>query len=336
MRKIAFLYPCQGSQRPGMGRDIAAEASELFTEYLGAADTATALHLSARCLDGSDLDDSHVAQPLIVAHGLALTAYMRALGVAPDLIAGHSIGEYTAAVASGALSLSDGLRLTQTHCRATFAAHESRPGAMVVVNGLGASTLAEICAQVASPEFAAIANYNAPQQVVVSGTRAGVRQVMRSIRDLRQDVGMIPLPIAGGYHSPLMRPAVTELARTMRLLRWREPRTPLATNVSGALLHSATEVRRALLRQLVAPVQWIACVSTLLEAGCTTTIEFGGAQVLSHLTHMLAPSIETLAVTTLSEARQVAAQMRRRFVPAPLLPGAVQTQCPPESSASYR
>lgn len=295
--KIAFLYPGQGSQRVGMGAALQQSAPELFARYLDEADQVSGLPIRQYSLEGpiEELTRTQVAQPALFALSLALTEAARAAGLRPEFVAGHSLGEYTAAVASGALSAAQGMALVCERGRLMAQIQAKSPGAMAAVIGLPAEVLQGVCdAATAEAGMVRLANVNSPTQIVVSGTDAGVERAIE-LADQAGAEKAVRLQVGAGFHTPLMGTVQTRLAQVMAMLDWHDPGTPLVANVSGALCTSASEVRQALVEQITRPVQWVACIRTLIQAGCTTFLELGPGRVLSGLVRQIDRQVEASA-----------------------------------------
>jgi [acyl-carrier-protein] S-malonyltransferase len=285
MGKIAFLFPGQGSQKVGMGKDALATEPELYDRYLNAADEASGLEIRRLSLEGPQeaLTETNVAQPALFALSLALTEKAREAGLKPDFVAGHSLGEYTAAVAAGALSFEDGIRLVSLRGRLMAEAQSVRPGTMAAVIGLDADKLEELCKQ-ASADAGVVtpANLNTPTQIVVSGEESGVVKLM----ELAEQAGaerVVRLQVGAAFHSELMKPAQAEMGTALDGVQWSDPEVPLAANHSGSLVDSGDGVRTALYTQIASPVRWVECVRTLADNGVTTFLEVGSGRVLGGL-----------------------------------------------------
>lgn len=299
MKKIGFLYPGQGSQKVGMGKELAQSHPALFEQYLVHSDRVAGEPVSRFCLEGplDALSQTQVAQPALFAYSLALTEYAHRLGLSPDMVAGHSLGEYTAAVAAGAISFRQGLALVSARGRLMKQIQDERPGAMAAVLGLERETLNALCREVAQRDLVLVTNWNAPGQLVVSGTETGVQRLIEVVR-ARGKGKAIRLPVKGAFHSPLMRAVQVEMRALTRDLPWHEVTTPLVANVSGKMLTQGEAIRRELVEQITRPVQWVACVERLVAEGCDTLIELGSGQVLTKLVRLIAPQVTAVAIDT--------------------------------------
>ena len=240
-----------------------------------------------------ELTKTEVAQPALFAVGLALNELGREMGLSPDFVAGHSLGEYTAAAASGALSAEDGMRLVSERGRRMAEIGAERPGTMAAILGLDADTLSGLCDQASEAGVVGLANLNTPTQTVVSGEEAGVLRVM----ELAEEAGAgktVRLQVAGAFHSELMKPVQSALADTMEGISWSDPEVPLVVNHSGATVTTADGVREALMTQIASPVRWVDCLQTMVGEGVDRAFELGPGRVLSGLIRKTTPEIETL------------------------------------------
>lgn len=285
---LAFLYPGQGSQKPGMGADLLESRAELFDRYFDQADAASGLPIRQHALEGpaETLTRTDVAQPALFALSLAITDAARERGLRPSFVAGHSLGEYTAAVAAGALSVEDGMQLVSLRGRLMNEAQTERPGAMAAVIGLAADDLRALCEEASSTGAVAPANLNSPTQIVVSGEEAAVERLM----ELATEAGaekVVRLQVGAAFHSVLMVPVQERMAAAMDGVRWSDPQVPLASNASGGIVTTGEEVRQALIAQIASPVRFVECIRSLEAAGCTSYLELGPGRVLSGLVRQI-------------------------------------------------
>jgi [acyl-carrier-protein] S-malonyltransferase len=299
---LAFVFPGQGSQKAGMGAELKAERPEVFERYLALADEVSGMPIARYCLEGpiEDLTRTDVAQPALFAVGLAVADAAAELGLAPDYVAGHSLGEYTAAVVAGALSAEDGMRVVCERGRLMAAIQSERPGAMAAIIGLPQGQLEGLCEQASAAGKVSVANLNSPTQIVVSGEEAGVVRLLA----LAEEAGAkraLRLQVGAAFHSELMVPVYERLRQTMDEVSIADPETPLVAIHSAQVLRSAAEVREALLRQIVSPVRWVEVVQTLLGSGCDTFLELGPGRVLIGLIRQINPDATLAAADSVEK-----------------------------------
>jgi [acyl-carrier-protein] S-malonyltransferase len=300
---VVLLFPGQGSQKPGMGKDLAA-AFPVAADVFRQADAALGEALSALCFDGpaDTLTLTHNAQPALLAHGAAVWAVTRdSLAGSVRAAAGHSLGEFTAYHAADALGLPDAIRLVRRRGTLMYESGLARPGAMAAILGETDRSIDEICAEASSsPEGGLVvpANYNSPGQVVVSGEIAGVERAM----ELSKKAGAkraIRLPVSGAFHSPLMQTAWQAFAQTLSHASLSDPSVPVYANVSAEPVTQAADARRLLLEQLTAPVRWTQLVERLVrDFPGALFVEMGPGAVLAGLVKKIAPGAECVTCGT--------------------------------------
>jgi [acyl-carrier-protein] S-malonyltransferase len=315
---IAWVFPGQGSQAIGMGHDIC-EHFPVARAIFDQADEILDLPLSSLCFEGpeADLIATENAQPALLTVSTALVRVLEDLGGAglarPQAVAGHSLGEYSALVAGGALDFATALRLVRRRGELMAEAHE---GSMAAVIGLAQEILEEICQSVsATPEGAAgaaastvvVANYNAPDQLVISGGALAVERAALQAKE-RGAKRVLPLRVSAAFHSPLMTNAAEGMAYELERAKVSDLRTPLIANVTAQELRGADEVRREAVAQVVAPVRWIASIQTMVALGCTTFVEIGPGKVLTGLIRRIAPQARTVTICTAADVRAFVAE----------------------------
>ena len=294
MAKVAFLYPGQGSQQPGMGADLLTdpEVSDLCDKCASAADV-DLRHLLTTASD-DELRLTQNAQPALCFVGLGLTLLLRRRGIEPTAAAGHSVGEYTALAVSGAVGGPQVIKAVVERGKAMAEAAPAGTSSMAAVLGLDSSAV-EVA--LAGMNDAWTANYNTPTQTVIAGTMAGLEAATRRL----QAAGakrVLPLNVSAAFHTPLMVPAAERLRAALDRIEWRMPRIPVMANLTGRPHQGGDRIPQVMEMQLRSPVRWAACVQTLTEHGCDTFIEVGPKRALTGMMRELAPTATAAAVGT--------------------------------------
>ena len=278
--KKAFVFPGQGAQFPGMGKDLY-EATPAAREMFEAANGILGFRITDIMFGGTpdELKQTAVTQPAVFLHSVILA---HSLGEAfrPDMVAGHSLGEFSALVAAGALGFEDGLRLVAIRARAMQKACEVQPSTMAAVLALDDQRVEEICA--ATPGVVVAANYNCPGQLVISGSIEAVDAACEAMKAAGAKRAL-RLPVGGAFHSPLMEPARVELAEGIAAAPFREPVCPVYQNVDARPYTDPAKIRENLIAQLTSPVRWTQTVRNMVADGATEFVELGPGNVLAGL-----------------------------------------------------
>ena len=288
--KTAYVFPGQGSQFPGMAKDLY-ESNEAARQMLERANEILGFRITDIMFEGSaeDLKQTAVTQPAIFLHSVVMAKCLPEF--APDMVAGHSLGEFSALVAAGALDFEEGLKLVSIRAHAMQKACEITPGAMAAILGLSTEKIEEICAECSqadatqpgsAPNIVVPANYNYEGQVVISGSKEAVEAACAKLKEAGAKRAL-PLPVSGGFHSPLMEPARAELAQGIEKAAFHTPICPIYQNITAQPCTDPATIKANLLAQLTSPVRWTQTIQNMMADGATSFVELGPGKVLQGL-----------------------------------------------------
>jgi [acyl-carrier-protein] S-malonyltransferase len=308
---IAFVFPGQGSQKVGMGKawvDRFAESRAVFEE----ADQALGEALGALCFEGpaEGLQLTANTQPAILTASIAMYRVLASRVVAPSLVAGHSLGEYSALVAAGALTFADAVRLVRIRGRLMQDAVPVGVGAMAAILGLEAAVVDQVAREATTAdETCAVANYNSPEQTVIAGHTGAVERAMKLAKE-RGAKRALPLPVSAPFHSPLMAPARAGLEPQLEATAFGDPRVPVVTNVDAAPVTQGSAARQALIRQVDGAVRWVESVRWMAgPGGISTFVEVGPGAVLTGLGKRIAPEATWLSLQEPEQLDELVAKL---------------------------
>jgi len=312
MGKLAFVFPGQGSQAVGMGKELLEGFPEARAVF-DAVDAALGEKLSALCFEGPEekLKLTANTQPSILAVSAAAAAVLARAGLRPDLVAGHSLGEYSALVAAGACGAPEAAKAVRA--RGTFM-QEAVPagqGAMSAVLGLDPAKVKEICAAVAADtgQVVSPANYNEPAQTVIAGAAPAVEKAGARLKEAGAK-RVLPLPVSAPFHCALMAPVKARLEPVLRGIAWKAPAVPVVTNVEAKPNTDAARIVPLLVEQVTAPVRWIECVEELVRQGVTRLVEVGPGKVLGGLARRIDKRLEVWNVEDRASLEKTLAALR--------------------------
>ncbi len=289
----AYVFPGQGAQFTGMGKDIYEsnpKAKQLFDE----ANAIIGFDITSIMFSGTadELRQTKVTQPAVFIHSVAVALSNDSFK--PDMVAGHSLGEFSALVANKALSFSDGLKLVYKRAMAMQRACEINPSTMAAILGLDDHVVEGVCASI-KEEIVVAANYNCPGQLVISGSLKGIEIACEKLKAAGAKRAL-PLQVGGAFHSPLMEPAREELASAIEATPFQTPICPVYQNVNASPSSDVQAIKKNLIDQLTAPVRWTQSVQKMVGDGATTFIECGPGKVLQGLVKKIAPQVEAMSI----------------------------------------
>ena len=284
----AYLFPGQGSQFPGMGKDLF-DQSEIAKEMFQVSDEILGFELSTLLIEGSkeDLQQTRVTQPAIFLHSV-ITAKVIGNAFKPDAVAGHSLGEFSALTAAGVIDFESGLKLVSQRAEAMQKACNLSEGRMAAVLGLEDNIVEEICQQ--TPGVVVAANYNCPGQLVISGSKDAIESACKNLELVGARRALV-LPVSGAFHSPLMEPARTELANAIDYTNFSAPFCPIYQNTTAMSVEDPIEIKKNLIAQLTSPVMWTQTINAMVESGITDFFEVGPGKVLQGLIRKIDPEV---------------------------------------------
>jgi len=289
----AYIFPGQGAQFPGMGQDLF-EKSDLAKELFKKANEILGFSITDVMFNGTaeDLKQTKVTQPAIFLHSVILAKTLGD-GFKPDMVAGHSLGEFSALVTNGALNFESALKLVSQRALAMQKACEIEPSTMAAVIGLEDKIVEEVCNQVGGTVVAA--NYNCPGQLVISGELKAIDHACEILKESGARMAVV-LPVGGAFHSPLMEPAREELAAAIENTTFNKPNCPIYQNVTGKAVNNAAEIKENLIAQLTSPVRWTQTIQQMIADGATEFTEVGPGKVLQGLMRKIDRKVTTNGV----------------------------------------
>jgi len=305
----AFLYPGQASQYVGMGKDLYEHFEEARTIF-DRAENFLGFDLKRICFEGpeEELKQTRITQPAIFVHSYIVTELLNQIGIRPHHVAGHSLGEYSALVSAGALSFEDALHVVKIRGEQMQKAGEINPGTMAAIIGVDSEDVEALCLQASQFGVVKIANYNSPGQIVISGTREGVYDVMRTATE-KGAKRVIELVVSGAFHSPLMEDAQPGLKQALQKAQFREAVIPVYPNVTARATVSPEELRTSSFLQLTHPVLWIDTIHRMISDGVNQFYEVGPERVLSGLLKRISRDHACITAGTKDEIEMIRHQI---------------------------
>ncbi|MDO8684713.1 MAG: ACP S-malonyltransferase [Armatimonadota bacterium] len=297
MQKIAFVFSPQGSQTPGMGKDLH-DNLPVCRQVFESANDILGFNLAKLCFNGSeeDLRNTEIAQPALLTTSIAALRALELEGLKPSVVAGHSVGEYAALVAAGALTFEDGVRLVRHRGELMKQAGANADGTMAAIIGLDSEQVKRVVAQAAGSAILDVANYNSPEQTVISGERAAVERACEIAKERGAKRALL-LNVSGAFHSRLMAQASAEMERELASIEICAPKTPIVANVTADYVTTPEQIRQALINQLAGSVRWVESIQRMASGGCGVFIEAGIGQALVGMIRRIDGGVTAAAVS---------------------------------------
>jgi [acyl-carrier-protein] S-malonyltransferase len=310
MAKTAFIFPGQGAQYVGMAMDFTAKYPE-FAEVLNSFDQSNNTKLSEIISEGpaETLKETKYTQPAILFHSIvAMKAFLKTADIKPDFVAGHSLGEFSALVANGVLSLEDAMYLVHRRGEFMMAANEGKPYAMAAIIGPDENTIREVCTKASEVDTVVAANFNTPVQTVISGSKAGVDKACEIFKEMGTK-RVIPLVVGGPFHSPLIEKAGTWLNEEMQKITFNNSEIPVISNVDAKPTSDPKQIIANLTNQVTSSVLWVDSVKYMIEQGVEVFYEFGPKKVLAGMIKKIDRSVRVVSIDTLEDLDKVVADI---------------------------
>ena len=308
MSKIAFIYPGQGAQKAGMGKDFY-ENSPLARDIYDRASECLELDMRALCFEENDLlDQTEYTQAAMVTTCLAMTAVLNEQGAKADVTAGLSLGEYCAIAEAGAMDLLDAIRLVRVRGQLMQHTVPTGEGAMAAVLGMDADQIDAVVEPIAN---VTVANYNCPGQIVITGGTAGIEQASKALKEVGAK-RVVPLNVSGPFHSPMLRSAGEKLGKELSAVQLDELKIPYVTNVTAEYVTDSSEIRELLTRQVYSPVRWEQSIRKMIAQGVDTFVEIGPGRTLTGFLRKIDRNVTVYQVNTWEDSKQIMEELWQR------------------------